>query len=212
MNVIQPFKRRVILEAVIKALLIGLLVAGLIMVGVAAMYVVTYENILVIAIGIPLAVVCLFAVAIPVFFMIMKSKLSQLNHRLDSLGLQERVITMAEYRHDTSYVAQVQREDALARIGEMHKSDLKIKTSKPLISITAILLIIAILLFLLATPISAALAPVITPVPEEQPTEEEIQDEIIEDMLEELDKIVDETPIPEEDKETIKDIIEDMKE
>ena len=102
MNVIQPFKRRVILEAVIKALLIGLLVAGLIMVGVAAMYVVTYENILVIAIGIPLAVVCLFAVAIPVFFIVMKSKLSQLNQRLDSLGLQERVITMAEYRHDTS--------------------------------------------------------------------------------------------------------------
>jgi chemotaxis protein histidine kinase CheA len=31
-------------------------------------------------------------------------------------------------------------------------------------------------------------------------------------LIEELDKIIEETPIPEEDKETIKDIIEDMKE
>ena len=213
MNVIQPFKRRVILEAVIKGILIGLLVAGLIMVGVAAMYVVTYENILVLAIGIPLAVLCSIVTSIPVFLISMKAKLSQLNHRLDGLGLQERVTTMAEYRHDTSYVAQVQREDALARLGEMRKSDLKIKTSKGLISAISILLIFAILLFLLATPISAALAPVITPTQEEQSqTEEEIQDEIIQDMIEELDKIIEETPIPEEDKETIKDIIEDMKE
>ena len=175
MNVIQPFKRRVILEAVIKGILIGLLVAGLIMVGVAAMYVVTYENILVLAIGIPLAVICSIVTSIPVFLISMKAKLSQLNHRLDGLGLQERVTTMAEYRHDTSYVAQVQREDALARLGEMRKSDLKIKTSKGLISAISILLIFAILLFLLATPISAALAPVITPTQEEQSqTEEEI--------------------------------------
>ena len=38
MNVIQPFRRRIIIEALIKALLIGLIVFGVAMVRVAATY------------------------------------------------------------------------------------------------------------------------------------------------------------------------------
>ena len=44
MNVIQPFKRRIVIEAVIKALLIGLLVAGLIMVGVAGVSLLVFNH------------------------------------------------------------------------------------------------------------------------------------------------------------------------
>lgn len=212
MNVIQPFKRRVILEAVIKAILIGLLVAGLIMVGVAALYVVTYENILVVAIGIPTSIIFGLAAAIPTFFQARKKKLGQLYHRLDGLGLHEGVTTMAEFRNDTSYVAHVQREDTIKKLKKLPPSNLKIKKSKRLISAVAIILIIAMLLFILATPIAAVVAPIVNPQPEAPPPPPpDPTDEIIDDMVEDIDKIIEETPIPEEDKETVKDIVEDMK-
>ena len=107
MNVIQPFRRRIIFEAVIKALLIGLLIFGVAMVGVAATYIILHENILAICIGAPIALVLGISVGIPVFLHAKAMKLKVLQYRLDSLGLDERVTTMAEFRLDKSYVTQV---------------------------------------------------------------------------------------------------------
>ena len=81
------------------------------MVGVAATYIflngTLLVNILVICIGVPLALALGILVAIPVFLHVRRKKLQALNARLDALGLEERVITMAEFRHDMSYVAHV---------------------------------------------------------------------------------------------------------
>lgn len=94
------------------------------------------------------------------------------------------------------------------RLAVLPATTLKIKASKRLISIIAILLVIVMLLFLLATPISA----IINPIEPEPVIPPDPMDEIIEDMLEELDKIVDEAPIPEEDKTEMEEIIDEMKE
>ena len=107
MNVIQPFRRRIIWEAIVKALLISLLVVGVAMVGVAATYIILHENILAICIGAPIALVLGILVGIPVFLHAKAMKLKELQYRLDNLGLDERVITMAEFRHDKSYVTQI---------------------------------------------------------------------------------------------------------
>jgi hypothetical protein len=94
------------------------------------------------------------------------------------------------------------------RLAVLPATTLKIKASKRLISIIAILLVIVMLLFLLATPISA----IINPIEPEPVIPPDPMDEIIEDMLEELDKIVDEAPIPEEDKTEMEETIDQMKE
>ena len=207
MNVIQPFRRRIIFEAVIKALLIGLLIFGVAMVGVAATYIILNEELLAICIGVPVALALGLAVAIPVFLRVKEKKLSQLKYRLDSLGLQERVSTMAEFRHDKSYVAHVQREDTMNRLAGMPVSTLKIKVSRPLISVIAILLVIVMLLFILATPAAA----VINPTQPEPVVPPDPTDEIIDEMIDEIDKIIEETPIPEEDKTEMKETIDEMK-
>lgn len=107
MNVIQPFRRRIVIEALVKALLIGLIIFGVAMVGVAATYIILHENTLAICIGAPIALVLGISVGIPVFLHAKAMKLKILQYRLDSLGLDERVTTMAEFRHDKSYVTQV---------------------------------------------------------------------------------------------------------
>lgn len=208
MNVIQPFRRRIIIEALVKGLLFGFMIFGVAMVGVATTYIILHENILAICIGAPIALVLGISVGIPVFLHAKAMKLKVLQYRLDALGLDERVTTMAEFRHDKSYVTQIQREDTMNRLAVLPATTLKIKASKRLISIIAILLVIVMLLFLLATPISA----IINPIEPEPTIPPDPMDEIIEDMLEELDKIVDEAPIPEEDKTEMEEIIDEMKE
>jgi len=62
--------------------------------------------------------------------------------RLDSLGLEERVITMQEYQNDDSYIARRQREDAEQALREVQSNQLKFKMKK---GFTIALIIIAVL-------------------------------------------------------------------
>ena len=86
MNVIQPFRRRIIFEAVIKALLIGLLIFGVAMVGVAATYIILNEELLAICIGVPVALALGLAVAIPVFLRVKEKKAKPIKISLRLLG------------------------------------------------------------------------------------------------------------------------------
>jgi hypothetical protein len=114
---------------------------------------------------------------------------------------------MAEFRLDKSYVAHLQREDTMNKLAAMPVRALKIKTSKTMIAIIAMLLVIVMLLFILATPVAAVINPT-TPEPYIPP---DPTDEIIDEMIDEIDKIIEETPIPEEDKTEMKETIDEMK-
>ena len=53
--------------------------------------------------------------------------------RVDALGLEERLLTMAELQNDDSYIAMRQREDAQAALASVNKSMLKFTLSVPFI-------------------------------------------------------------------------------
>ena len=53
--------------------------------------------------------------------------------RLDSLGLQERIITMVQLTGDDSFIAQKQRDDALYHLNQVNSSDIKIKIPRKMI-------------------------------------------------------------------------------
>jgi hypothetical protein len=60
---------------------------------------------------------------VPLFYVkIFKPSAKQVAKRLDRIGLKERMITMAEFQNDTSFLAQKQREDAHL---SLHSMDLK---------------------------------------------------------------------------------------
>lgn len=64
----------------------------------------------------------------------------QVAKRVDELGLEERLLTMAELEGDNSYMAMRQREDAKKAIDSIQSQNLKIAASIPLIIVSCVLL------------------------------------------------------------------------
>ena len=136
-----------------------------------------------------------FLCALIVGFMIFKTKhkygIEAIAKRIDKLGLEERVGTMVEYRHNKSYVAKLQREDAKAKISELNAKTMKIKCPKKMLIACFAILIAILLLFTIYAK-------------EKQPHVEagkliiSIVDELLED-----------SNLSEEDKNAIKDIIDE---
>ena len=63
---------------------------------------------------------------------------------IDRYGLQERMITMVELRGDDSTVAEMQRADATARLGDVSTKQIKIKLSACITAIVSVLLAISV--------------------------------------------------------------------
>ena len=200
MSVIQPFKRRIVIEAVIKAILIGLLVTGLIMVGVAttSLLVFNHAETTFIIIGAIVSSVTGIVVGIIQFLKEKKEKLLQLDKRLDQLGLEERVVTMYEYKNNTSYVAQLQREDTLDKVSKLNSSKLKIKLPIRILSFILAVLLLSITVFAIQIP--------------EEPSNgtEDKEQQIIQDGFEEIEKIIEESKADEEFKEELREEIKDL--
>lgn len=193
MNVIQPFKKKIMIEAIIKAVMIGVLIAGLVMVGVATLSVTIFDNsnITFIIVGAIIACIAGVAAGIPLGVKFKREKIETLTHRIDSLGLNEGVSTMMEYRKDNSFVARIQREQTQKQLSQIQIKDLKFKISKKLI--ISIIAIILVVLILLTIPVEALSA-----ITNDTQTDTE---EIIEDMFEQLEEVVKDSNLNEEDKE-----------
>lgn len=63
---------------------------------------------------------------------------------IDRYGLQERMITMVELNGDTSTMAEMQRADAIARLGDVSAKRIKIKLSVVLTVLTSLLLVFSV--------------------------------------------------------------------
>ena len=103
--------------------------------------------------GISLAIGLLVTVAITIasYIDIYKKGVKRAISTIDSLGLEERVITMVEYQQDPSYVAKLQREDAKKRLEEFDTKNIVVKPpKKKLISILSLFLAFTMLLSVVA--------------------------------------------------------------
>lgn len=87
-------------------------------------------------------------IAAPIFYFT-RFRLTAIKNarRLDSLGLEERLVTMVEFEKDDSVIARLQREDAKAELAKVKASSLKIKVKPAMLAsfITTFLLVSAML-------------------------------------------------------------------
>ena len=129
---IQKFRSRVKTEAIVKSVLIGSS-AGF---GVAALmgllsWFFGFKAGLYIAIGL------FFLVAAPLSAVLYVKKFrpttTQVAHRIDELGLEERVITMTELEGDDSYIATAQRADTMNALASVNHLMLKIAVTASMI-------------------------------------------------------------------------------
>ncbi len=116
--------KKLFAEAIFRSALCGFSV-GFIAIFITALVLwLTSVNGLWICIGV-FVVVSLFA---SLLFYVIKFRPSDIKNarRLDSLGLQERLVTMVEYTNDDSYMASLQRSDAKSALAGLDAKSLKI--------------------------------------------------------------------------------------
>ena len=123
-------------EAILKSLLCGLIV------GLAANFAAALGtwfapfNGLWLSLGI---LVLATGIATPIFY-VKKFRPTAMSNakRIDRLGLEERLITMIEYQGDDSFIAEVQRADAKAKLAEVDAKQIRFSFSKGLIIALAV--------------------------------------------------------------------------
>lgn len=127
MKATETFKnhgKKLFIEAILRAALCGIS-AGFVATFIAALVLwFTPVNGLWICIGV-FAIVSLIASFLFYFIKFRPTDVTSAR-RLDSLGLQERLITMVEYQNDSSYMAGLQRNDAKSALSRLDVKRLKI--------------------------------------------------------------------------------------
>ncbi|MCH5165125.1 MAG: hypothetical protein J1G01_01830 [Clostridiales bacterium] len=70
-------------------------------------------------------------------------------HRIDRLGLEERIITMTELENDDSYIAMRQREDAKAAIAAVTNRTIKLSVPRNMLAVTVAVLVACLAMVLI---------------------------------------------------------------
>lgn len=139
-NVFQEYRRKLIKESVLKALVCGASV------GFAALFVTAIITWLVglQSVGLCLAI-CIgvfvlgMGIATPIFYnKNFKPNIKTIAMRIDELGLEERVLTMTELEGQDNFIANRQREDTIRALGTVNAALLKIVVTAPMLIIMAV--------------------------------------------------------------------------
>ena len=136
-EVFKKYYKKIGRESILKALLCGLTIGfSLMFVCIAASWLAGFKAGIYIGLGLFVAVT---AIATPLFYTFrFRPTTKKIAQRIDTLGLEERILTMAELENDDSFIAMKQREDAMKAMKSVSSEMLKIAVSVPLIAAVAI--------------------------------------------------------------------------
>ena len=136
-EVFKKYYKKIGSESILKALLCGLTIGfSLMFVCIAASWLAGFKAGIYIGLGLFVAAT---AIATPLFYTFrFRPTTKKIAQRIDTLGLEERILTMAELENDDSFIAMKQREDAMKAMKSVSSEMLKIAVSVPLIAAVAI--------------------------------------------------------------------------
>lgn len=128
--------KKLTLEAVLKAAFAGVAIGG----GVAFVlafisWFLDFNGTLLIALG--FAVTAVIS-AVLLYFLVFRPTVQSNARRLDSYGLDERVITMVELEGSDSFIAKLQREDAVKHVSAMNQRQIKFRFPRVLVILTLV--------------------------------------------------------------------------
>lgn len=139
MNAKQMFKKhylRLVLEAVIKSVLLGLAIGfAANFVAALAAWIFDFGGIW-FAIGVGGG--CWLVSGLLAYFLKYKPSVTETAARMDRLGLEERMITMLELDGDDSYIANVQRENAINSIAGVVNRKIRLRVPRAVICFAAV--------------------------------------------------------------------------
>lgn len=136
-EVFKKYYKKIGQESILKSLLCGLTIGFTLMfVCIAASWFVGFKAGIYIGFGL---FVLSAGIATPLLYKFkFRPTTKKIMQRIDALGLEERMLTMAELENDNSFMAMKQREDAMNAMKSVRCEMLKIAVSVPLIAAVAI--------------------------------------------------------------------------
>lgn len=195
---IRQFRSRIKTEAGIRAGTVGL-AAGLFTLAVILLYGRLRLQKLIVIEAVSVATLIFLVVGLLSYLLWFRPKKKEVLARIDSLGLEERIITMEELKQDESVIAKKQRQDA-----KEHLAELDVKILKPQLYIKP-------LLWCLALAIVAGLL-IALPFPErktDELAEQNAQEmELVDEMITALREIIERSESKEEHKAELTEIVD----
>lgn len=150
-GIFEKYYSRVAREGILKAALCGIIVGFFVdfVISLACWFAnaAVWSVYLALGIGLLAGAVC----AVVAYFKFFRPTTKSIAKRIDSLGLEERLITMTELENDESYIAMRQREDAKAALAKVEPKSIRIQISKTM----AILSVVAFVFGSSMTTVSA---------------------------------------------------------
>lgn len=135
-KIFKEYYNRLAKEGWLKALICGLIVAfATVFVSATAFWAFAIKQLWLVFVI--FAVVAIGATLIS-YFVKFRPSTKDIARRVDALGLEERLLTMAQLQNDNSYIAMKQREDALNALKAVHAQDVKIAISAAMLVVLAI--------------------------------------------------------------------------
>ena len=139
--------------------------------------------------------------------------------RVDSLGLDERAITMVEFLDKEEFIYKKQREDTIEKLDTISEKSLKMRLSKPALIILGVAMILALSSFALPNLSSEtsssnnASVPSSVEVPPSQTddsTSELTEEEIIQQLLEKLRELIEKSAVDREFKDQLYAVVDKL--
>lgn len=135
-KIFKEYYNRLAKEGWLKALICGLIVAfATVFVSATTFWTFAIKQLWLVFVI--FAVVAIGATLIS-YFVKFRPSTKDIARRVDALGLEERLLTMAQLQNDNSYIAMKQREDALNALKAVHAQDVKIAISAAMLVVLAI--------------------------------------------------------------------------
>ena len=156
--------KKLTIEALLKSLFCGLIVAfGVVFVAGSVFWIVGTRKLLLV-IGILCGLLVLVTGGAGAIFYFKKFQPTVISNarRIDSLGLDERAITMIEYQNDDSLIATLQRNDALQALSKVDKKAIRFKFSNQLLITLSITAVFSIGMSVVSSLSAAGLLPSMT--------------------------------------------------
>ncbi len=138
----ERFDKKLRIESLVKSLLAGVAVGAAVAFVLATVYWFMDKN------GLPIALAAFAGgtvlVAVLAHCTVFHPTALRNARRLDRYGLDERLVTMVELENDDSYIAKLQREDALAHLQKLDKKRVKLKVPLVIVVCVAVFAVLCV--------------------------------------------------------------------
>lgn len=215
---LEKYQKKIKNESIIKSIIFSLVIGFSVILLLSLIFFIAHTK--QVLVTIILGVISAIAAGILIYIYKYKPTINSVAKRVDSLGLEERVITMVDFKDEEGFIYQKQREDANTKLETIDEKAIKLKLSKPLIVVLGVVMVLGLCSFALpklpdsSSNNSTVIIPppssdTSTSIPEEEPPVLD-EDAIIAELLQKLRDLINNSAVGQDFKDELLAIVDQL--